>query len=390
MACVRGRLVGRVVITLAAAAVLATGAATASRASTPAGATPAGASVTAPGWRITRVTTARLEGISPVSARDAWLVGSSSDFGSLYLSTWNGSTWRSATPPAGLGVNVYQAAVDAVSPTDVWLFPAVSGATSNVESARYWDGRTWATKFTFGATVSMLADVVFGPGNAWLFGQKTGTPGPSGWGQPYAVHYDGAKWQPSSLPITVLMTNKGPAGGFWAIGPSAKSTAYLALRWTGKGWTRPLAIPSPPKVNGDGWTVTSSVAQSPTSLWVLENQNVISRGTGYAPPGVALLHWNGSKWAVVTENLSYYLYDLTSDGGGGFWLAGARTRSAPEALAHYSGGRWAYQPVPTQAGYDAVVSSLDLIPGTRSLWALGSLSPVTSGLTKSVLLKYGP
>jgi hypothetical protein len=66
------------------------------------------------------------------------------------------------------------------------------------------------------------------------------------------------------------------------------------------------------------------------------------------------------------------------------------TQSGPEALAHYSGGRWAYQPVPTQAGYDAVVSSLDLIPGTRSRWALGSLRPVTSGLSKSMLLKYGP
>jgi hypothetical protein len=272
----------------------------------------------------------------------------------------------------------------------VWLFPAVSKSTGNVEYAMYWNGHKWATKFTLGSTVDLLSDAIFGPSNVWLFGQKLGTPGPSGWGQPYAEHYDGSTWRQSSLPIDVLMVSKISASDVWAVGPSAKSTAFLAVRWTGKAWTKPLTVASPAKVNGDGWSVTSSFAQSPTSLWVLERLNVTNRGTGQEPPGSAILHWNGHKWSVITENLSYYLYRAEPDGNGGFWVPGSKTESSPAVFAHYSGGRWTYQPVPTKSGYTAGVANLELIPGTHSLWAVGVLNPVKNGLTEFAILKYGP
>jgi hypothetical protein len=371
----------RTAISLAAASALAVGAAGASGAS-------AAPAARTPGWRITQVSTIQFEGISALSAKDAWLVGS--DYGSLYLATWNGRTWRPATQPAGLDANVYQASVDAVSPTDVWLFPTVSDATGGIEYAMYWNGHKWATKFTLGSTVELLSEAIVSPGNVWLFGQKMGTPGPSGWGPPYAVHYDGSKWRQVSLPIDVLMVNKLSASDVWAVGPSAKSTAFLAIRWTGRAWTKPLTIASLPKVKGDGWSVTSSFAQSPTSLWVLERLNVTNRGTGQAPRGTAILHWNGHRWSVVSENLSYYLYSVEPDGNGGFWLPGSKTLTSSEVFAHYSGGHWAYQPVPTKSGYTDGVSELDLIPGTRSLWAVGGLNPVKNGLPEYDILKYGP
>lgn len=376
-----GRFFRRVAISLAVTTALAVGAVSASSAS----AVPAAST---PGWRITQVSGTQFESISPLNGHDAWLVGS--DSGSLYLETWNGSTWRPAKQPAGLDVNVYQASVDAVSPADVWLFPAVSKSTGNVEYAMYWNGHKWATKFTLGSTVDLLSDAIFGPSNVWLFGQKLGTPGPSGWGQPYAEHYDGSTWRQSSLPIDVLMVSKISASDVWAVGPSAKSTAFLAVRWTGKAWTKPLTVASPAKVNGDGWSVTSSFAQSPTSLWVLERLNVTNRGTGQEPPGSAILHWNGHKWSVITENLSYYLYRAEPDGNGGFWVPGSKTESSPAVFAHYSGGRWTYQPVPTKSGYTAGVANLELIPGTHSLWAVGVLNPVKNGLTEFAILKYGP
>jgi hypothetical protein len=341
-----------------------------------------------PGWRITAVSTTQFEGISPLSARDAWLVGS--DSGSLYLETWNGKTWRPATQPAGLDTNVYQASIEAVSPTDVWLFPSVSESNGDVEYAMYWNGHKWATKFTLGTSVALLSDAIVSPSNVWLFGQKLGTSGPSGWGKAYAVHYDGSKWKEVSLPIDVLMVDKLSASDVWAVGPSVKSTAFLAIRWTGKAWTKPLTVASLPKVHGDGWSVTSSVAQSPTSLWVLERLNVTNRGTGQAPPGSALLHWNGHKWSVVTKNLSYYLYQAEPDGSGGFWLPGSKTLSGPGVFAHYSRGHWTYKPAPTKSGYTSGAIDPELIPGTHSLWAIGVLSPVKLGFTEYSILKYGP
>jgi hypothetical protein len=59
-------------------------------------------------------------------------------------------------------------------------------------------------------------------------------------------------------------------------------------------------------------------------------------------------------------------------------------------LAHYSGGRWTYQPVPTKSGHTAGVADLALIPGTHSLWGVGVLNPVKNGLTEFAILKYGP
>ena len=86
---------------------------------------------------------AALQGVSAISADDAWAVGNN-HFESL-IEHWDGSAWTitdSPQPPEGNSSNL--AAVSAEGPTDVW---AVGESTSSGDTFRtwveHWDGTAW-------------------------------------------------------------------------------------------------------------------------------------------------------------------------------------------------------------------------------------------------------
>jgi hypothetical protein len=63
--------------------------------------------------------------------------------------------------------------------------------------------------------------------------------------------------------------------------------------------------------------------------------------------------------------------------------------SAPE-IFHYSNGTWTTDQVPASRAGVVSPTALSLIPGTRSLWGTGVLSPTSLGHTKgAVIVKFG-
>lgn len=377
MAYLPGRFWGRAVLVLAAAVGVAAGASSAS-------ALPVGVT----GWRVTAVvpgvsSPVALRAISASGAADGWAAGTRAS-GGLLLERWNGSAWKQVAAPAGFGAGVTEdLAIGATSATDVWTFPAL-GSTSY---GLHWNGSSW-TKFLFG-TARITATAVFGPKSVWVFGWKPGATS----GTAYAAYYDGSTWKQSPVPAVPADMTALSSADIWGIGQTSKGTG-TAMHWNGRAWTA-LPIPALPAYHGIAWRAYFSVATTSHDLWVLEGL-ALNQGTGTSPPGATLLHWNGTKWSVAAKNPAWWLYGLTPDGHGGFWLTGEKTQPVGFALynsyiVHYSGGRWTYQTPPARTGYTSATAGLITpIPGTSSFWALGQLSSASNPFGAASILKYGP
>jgi hypothetical protein len=184
-----------------------------------------------------------------------------------------------------------------------------------------------------------------------------------------------------TYPTTFTAIGAVSAKDAWVAGTTGDSGGLLLERWNGSTW-KPFAAP------GFGSNVNDSVigATSATDVWTFPQVGT----TGYG------LHWNGRKWSVAARNSRWWLYGLTPDGHGGFWLTGEKNQPTGFApfnsyIVHYSGGHWTYQTAPTRSGYTGPTAGLiTRIPGTHSFWALGQLSSASNPFGAADILKYGP
>ena len=120
-------------------------------------------------------------------------------------------------------------------------------------------------------------------------------------------------------------------------------------------------------------------AVSPRDAWALAG------GYGVSDPASYLLHWDGTTWARVRYSCpGDAITSITPDGQGGVWAVGGS--SGHEWFCHGTAGRWTKTAVPMRAGEQPGVYWPVLIPGTRSLWALGEFD-ADEGVA---ILKYGP
>jgi hypothetical protein len=117
-----------------------------------------------------------------------------------------------------------------------------------------------------------------------------------------------------------------------------------------------------------------------------------SQRTGFSPPGLILLHRNGSTWRVVAR--SDKLRDvtgLTPDGHGGFWLTAAHPASPSASdIIDYRNGTFTRQRAPSRPGCTSSIDGIFAVPGTGSGWATGTLTPVKAGTPKTDILRYTP
>jgi hypothetical protein len=366
-----------------------------------AGATAAQAAGT-PGWRVVEVYGSSaeypsLQGDTATGPSDAWVAGTTGT--SLVIDQWNGTTWDSVPPPAGFtgltngGVN--DGVIGDTSPTNVWTFPAVSGPKAITTYALNWNGSTWTKYRLGGSKVGVGDDAVFSPTDVWAFGQRENSCSSGlGFGPPWTEQFNGTTWQQVSMPGTALDVSAISANDMWAYGPNLNTACkndqtYIAMRWDGTSW-QSVKLPKLAPVNGHAWYPAGMVAVSDSDVWISELvEGNPGTGTGGAN-NVALLHWNGTTWTKVAENADIKFYPgLTPDGSGGFWLDGSN--SVNSFIVHYSSaGKWSKQVAPTEPGYADDAGSFVLIPGTTSVWGLGSLQPTSgSGSSESAILKYG-
>ncbi len=136
-----------------------------------------------------------LNGVSALSASDAWAVGSTGT--KTLILHWNGASWTrvpSPSPAGGVGSNL--SAVSAPSASDAWA--AGSYFTSSGESKTLilrWNGAAWtvvASPNPGGTTgTALLAVSALSASNVWAVG-TTASSGPVP--KTLILHWNGTSW----------------------------------------------------------------------------------------------------------------------------------------------------------------------------------------------------
>lgn len=310
---------------------------------------------------------------------DAWAVGAvcaepCTAARVLAVRHWTGRGWVALTPPARLTSSttfVKDAVVGASSARNVWIFAEVGLATSRTD-ALHWTGRHW-TVLKFAPSSDIVATAVLGRRNVWAFG----TSGASG--QPYDVRFNGHSWHRVAPPGNPVAVSAVSARDIWAIGPTMKTAAdrldrqsFIAMHWTGHAW-HTVTMPRVRVRAGQFVLPGSILALSPENVW--EDYSLGRAGTCCTFGG--LEHWNGLRWRRV--RIPYPvggIIGLAPDGHCGVWLL---VRSGGYFFYHDGKGQWSRRSSPRLVREAVIPEQVSWIPGTRSLWASGSVLRATGG-----------
>jgi hypothetical protein len=356
------------------------------------------------GWRIDKVFGSPhfiyASGLAASGADNAWLLGLvPAPEGSFVTQRWSGSHWVSVAVPKRLqdiiGPWRLFSGAYTTSPSDTWFFPDLPHGPNTVQDAVRWDGSSW-TISTITTSPDLVMDAaVYSAANVWTFGESTFQLGR--YGPAVVRHWDGKTWQAVQVPAGTPVTVDGVApDDIWALGVS-KATVHaahqvmIAMHWNGTAWSaRPLPT-IPPASTGHPWTATAISATGPRDAWVLETP-AAGQSTASTPPGLILLHWNGSTWSTVARSHTLRgATGLTPDGHGGFWLtATAPANSNASDIIDYRDGKFTSQAAPAPSGYAGSATGIVPVPGTDSFWATGLLTPLHSGSNETDILHYTP
>lgn len=241
-------------------------------------------------WRIvpspTAGTGATLADVAAVSSRNVWAVGGYAPNGvrggerTLVLH-WNGRTWKRVPSPhpgvrhPGSGLT----GVTVVSARSVWAVGSYSRATPSGNRLSqtlilHWNGKKWkqvrSTNPGGGRHFNALYDVAaVGRNNVWAVGSYRGQG--VGGRLPLVEHWNGHSWQtvpaPSGCPYSdSSLTDLAPIApnDIWAAGACEGVT--LAEHWDGKAWSISSSL-NPGSQNNDGFL--GITAATPQSVWAV-------------------------------------------------------------------------------------------------------------------------
>jgi len=356
----------------------------------------------ASGWRIERVFGRSdflyLQAIAASGANNAWLLGLVPDPEPTFVTQrWNGSRWVPIALPARLrnviGPWALFSGIYTTSPGDTWFFPVLPDGLTPVQYSLRWNGSAWTISKVSARPDTVLGAAVFGASDVWAFGES-GSSLP-GYGPAVVRHWNGTAWRTVSVPVGTPVTIDGVApADIWALGVSQATVhrvhqVIVAMHWNGTAWSAPRLPAFPPVRRGYPWVATAISAAGPRDAWVVETPAVNQR-TGFSPPGLILLHWDGSTWRAVAENRTLHgVTGLTPDGHGGFWLT-ATDPANPNAgdILDYRRGTFTSKPAPALHSYTGTASGIVAVPGTGSFWATGMLTPVKVGASDTDILRY--
>jgi hypothetical protein len=308
-----------------------------------------------------------LTGVKTLTKRNAWAVGwfcpaacvpqSARDL----IEHWNGATWSRVASPEP-GTNDRLTSISASSAGDLWAVGTYENATGTSPLVLHSNGSKW-TKVALGLGVASLTSVYARtPGDVWIVGSR---PSPrTGDSQTLILHWNGRSLKqvtsPDPGPIAILSGVAGSsASNVWAVGQycAARCGATsavdrgLAIRWTGRKWTR---VPPP-----------AGSSQELGAIAVLASDNAWTAGLSEDPGhtlSALILHWTGTRWSKVkTPDLPPTALAFAS-ATQGWGVAG-------QLSLRWSAGAWtlASIPVPGTSAFTAVSAA-----GLGDLWAVGS------------------
>ncbi len=341
-------------LAFAAAFLPATGA---TAAATSAAATSAGGRLVCPQFNQLPSKETTLSGVATVSAKDAWLVGSSGD--APVVEHYDGTKWSAVRSPALTTFGLLFAA--AKFPGGAW---AVGTSGTPEEGGKPIVYRLTGTnkvqampmpKLPAGRLISVS---VISAKNAWASGFL-------GHGTSLVMHWDGTSWKRASFPgkgdvVTLAIS----ANDVWATAsPFNGSSGPLMWNWNGKHWRQtklPAALSKP------GYVLNGMSASSAKDAWAVGDfldENLQSF--------TVAVHWNGAKWSVektpalpITDGARFLGVSAISPKDA--WAVGDNVHF-PAVIEHWDGTAWKVVQSPSCGGLNAI----SLAPGGKA-WAVGS------------------
>jgi hypothetical protein len=358
----------------------------------------------ASGWRIEKTFSGSgyfdAQAIAASGARNAWLLGLVPDPEPFFVvKRWTGRRWAAVPMPARLEpvIGPWELFSDiyTTSPKDTWFFPDLPDGATSAQYALRWNGSAWKISKVTARLDTVLDAAVFSASDVWAFGEAG--PSFSSYGRAVVRRWNGTAWRTVTVPVGTPVTVDGVTpDDIWALGVSNATVGpanqvMIAMHWNGKRWSVPRLPAFPPVRKGYPWVATDIWAAGPKDAWVTLTP-AINQQTGYSPPGLILLHWNGAAWTTVARSRTLGGVDgLTPDGHDGFWLtATSRANSNATDIVDYRHGTFTSYPAPAPRGYVDSVSGITAIPGTGSFWATGLLTSRKGDNQQTAILRFDP
>jgi hypothetical protein len=301
--------------------------------------------------------------VAAPAADSAWAFGTTNAAGEPAPGTpvaeqWNGTKWSSSPLPSGLSSEID--AASAVSATSVWAVTEVGG------DILYWNGSTWSVAHHVpGHDLLFTGITAVSNSDVWAFGFASVGPGLGTW------HYNGHAWtHVTGSAVGLVEASAVSATNIWAIGSSSEGPAGGVLEhYNGTTWEPVTAAAL------SGLAFGGIVALSSTSVWAIAENSSNE---------ALLVHFNGSQWTSVTVPYSgISLQYFAPDGQGGFWLDALDTTGKTWVLHYSAAGTWSRTTLGTGS-----MGPLALVPGTTSLWGVGSV-PTSTPASNARIWAYG-
>lgn len=273
---------------------------------------------------------------------------------------WNGRSWDGVRMPARAANSIFAASASSVS--NIWAVTFLGGYVLR------WNGGRWlVAKHLVSSVKSELTGVTaLSPTNVWVFGSSGEFPGLGTW------HFNGRTWRQQpfhSVAGGVATASALSATNVWAIGNGPALPYHAIDHFNGKSWQ---VVTANALAGLQFWDIH---AFSTTNVWV----SAVSNGLGRP---AWLVHYNGRAWTRIKVPCTLVSNTFASDGRGGLWLTGQSFTGRSFILHRSRAGAWSRINIP------AAVNDLALIPGTTSLWAVGSRATRTG--SNAVIWAHGP
>jgi len=293
---------------------------------------------------------ANLNAVAASGSNDVWAVGERRNYsqGSGLAEHWDGNRWTLTADLAGPGPR----AVAVPAPGDAWAVGY---------DIKRWDGRRWnVVPFQLDSEPQPVGDTV-----SYLLYGVAGTARDDVWA------------------VGVIQHNHVPSGG---VPPQEEA---LTIHWDGNHWNRvPVGDTSMPQT-----TLVALTMINHNDVWAAGYR--LDGDAGQVP---ITLHWNGSRWTIIT--LAGYgdppsIQALAASGPHDVWLVGSQRHYVPlppgtpppysqaqeqPLIEHWDGSSWSIVP---GTGLGGVAGALHAVTARSSTdaWAVGYQGPGFRTLT---------
>jgi hypothetical protein len=336
-----------------------------------------------------------LRAVSAVAANDVWAVGfhdadpGPGFFARALIEHWDGASWT-VVPAPEVGVSGdYLWGVAGVSAKDAWAV----GFSSNFGEAQalilHWDGSNWdvvpSPTFTGGSALFAVAAVA--ADNVWAVGGRVvGAPGPTG--GTLTLNWDGSNWNeiPSPNPSNQAEDNNLralaiiSATDIVAVGQNDVPGNFkhaLTMRWNGERWR---LVPNPHSNSNTDSELVAVAGASANEVW--------ASGVVYLQSDVRplFMHRTGRSWTTVPSEGGVVPYfggasGLVALAGNDVWAVGS-------TIAHWNGAQWTLVDFPAP-GLSPALHAVAKVSAC-DLWAVGDYYDSDANATVTLIEHLGP